>query len=876
MDTIEERLPPHSIEAEEAVLGSLLIDPDALFEVSSFLRADAFYRAQNRWIYESMLALSENRVPLDVVTLIEELRRRERLEEIGGESTVISLLNAVPTSINVEAYGKMVEAASIRRKLLLAAGSIAKLAYNEAEDINVVLDRSEHTLFSISEQRTTRDLQPVREIAGAYLERMELLRERGDEFIGIPTGFTDLDKMLSGLNKSDLIIVAARPGMGKTALEISIALNAARRYDKRVAMFNLEMSGEQLLQRMIAAETRIDSQLLRRGELADHEWAIFLEALGRLSETRLYIDDTPSISPMQLRTKCRRLYAEHGLDLVMIDYLQLMQAEHPTSNRVQEVSEISRELKGLARELDVPVIAAAQLSRAVESRQNKRPQLSDLRDSGCLTGDTLVTMADSGQRIAMRDLAGRSDFAVWALNPTTYQIERATVSKAFSTGVKQTFRLTTRLGRTIRATGNHLFLTVKGWQRLDELAGGVHIALPRSLPAGMRGNLSESELALLGHLIGDGCTLPRHAIQYTTKELSLADTVASLATAVFGDEVCPRIKQERTWYQVYLASAHHLTHGQRNSVSTWLDQLGIWGLRSHEKRVPEQVFEQSATGIATFLRHLWSTDGCLRMTWGKSSRPAVYYATSSERLASDVQSLLLRLEITATVKRTSQGDKGRPQYHVIVTGRDDVLRFAHRIGATTAAREAHLQEIVCFLDGREGNTNRDVIPQAVWDLHVQPAMREAAVSHRTLYAKIGTAYGGMTLLKQNLSRERDMRVAQATHSAELQTLASSDVYWDQIATIESDAVEEVFDLTVPGPHNFVANDIIVHNSIEQDADVVMFIYRDDYYNPDSSERPNIAEINVAKHRNGPTGAIDLFWHGKLATFRNLHRQEIEL
>jgi replicative DNA helicase len=392
MDAIEERLPPHSIEAEEAVLGSLLIDPDAIFEVSNFLRPDAFYRAQNRWIYEAILGLSDERTPLDVVTLIEELRRQEHLDEIGGESTVINLLNAVPTSINVEAYGRMVEAASIRRKLILAAGSIAKLAYNEAEDINVVLDRSEHTLFSISEQRTTRDLQPVRDIAGSYLERMELLRERGDEFIGIPTGFTDLDRMLSGLNKSDLIIIAARPGMGKTALQNSIALNAARRYDKRVAMFNLEMSGEQLLQRMIAAETRIDSQRLRRGDLADHEWAIFLEALGRLSETRIFIDDTPSISPLQLRTKCRRLYAEHGLDLVMIDYLQLMQAEHPSNNRVQEVSEISRELKGLARELDVPVVAAAQLSRAVEQRQNKKPQLSDLRDSGSIEQDADVVM----------------------------------------------------------------------------------------------------------------------------------------------------------------------------------------------------------------------------------------------------------------------------------------------------------------------------------------------------------------------------------------------------------------------------------------------------------------------------------------------------
>jgi len=876
MDTIEERLPPHSIEAEEAVLGSLLIDPDSLFEVSNFLRADAFYRAQNRWIYESMLALSDQRVPLDVVTLIEELRRRERLEEIGGESTVISLLNAVPTSINVEAYGKMVEAAAIRRKLILAAGSIAKLAYNEAEDINVVLDRSEHTLFSISEQRTTRDLQPVRDIASTYLERMELLRERGDEFIGVPTGFSDLDKMLSGLNKSDLVIIAARPGMGKTALEISIALNAARRYDKRVAMFNLEMSGEQLLQRMIAAETRIDSQRLRRGDLADHEWGIFLEALGRLSETHIYIDDTPSISPMQLRTKCRRLYAEHGLDLVMIDYLQLMQSERPSSNRVQEVSEISRELKGLARELDVPVLAAAQLSRAVESRQNKRPQLSDLRDSGCLTGDTLVTLADSGERVAMRDLVGRQGFDVWALNPTTYQIERATATRAFSTGVTSTYRLTTRLGRTIRATGNHLFLTIAGWQRLDELAAGVHIALPRQLPLGGSSTLSQEELALLGHLIGDGCTLPRHAIQYTTREPALAEMVAALAAAVFGDQVQPRIRPERTWYQVYLAATRHLTHGTRSPVSVWLDELGAWGLRSYEKRVPERVFQQDSAGIATFLRHLWSTDGCIRMTWGKRPRPAIYYATCSERLARDVQSLLLRLSITATLRRTAQGDKGRPQYHVIVTGRDDVLRFTDQIGAPTDERLERLREIVAYLDGREANTNRDIVPQAVWDLQVRPAMSEAAVSHRMLHEGIGTAYSGMTIFKQNLSRERASRVAAATHSTELQNLAVSDVYWDQIIAITPDAVEEVFDLTVPGPHNFIANDIIVHNSIEQDADVVMFIYRDDYYNPDNSERPNIAEINVAKHRNGPTGSIDLFWHGKLATFRNLHRQEIEL
>ncbi|MCB8976941.1 MAG: replicative DNA helicase [Ardenticatenaceae bacterium] len=391
MSTIE-RLPPHSLEAEEAVLGSLLIDPDALFEISNFLRPDAFYRTANKWIYESILSLSERREPLDFVTLTEELRRREQLEEVGGEAYVIGLINAVPTAINARNYGKLVEAAALRRKLIGAAGTIANLAYDEAEDINVVIDRSETALFSISEQRTTRDLVPVKQIAGEYLDRIQRLMEQGEDVIGVPTGFTDLDRLLGGLNRSDLLILAARPGMGKTSLQNAIALTAAMRYGKRVAIFNLEMSGEQLVQRMIASETRIDSQRLRRGQLHEHELPIFMEAIGRLSETRIFIDDTPSITPNQLRTKCRRLYAEHGLDLIIIDYLQLMSAEHSTNNRVMEISEISRGLKGLARELDVPVLAAAQLSRAVEQRQDKHPQLSDLRDSGSIEQDADIVM----------------------------------------------------------------------------------------------------------------------------------------------------------------------------------------------------------------------------------------------------------------------------------------------------------------------------------------------------------------------------------------------------------------------------------------------------------------------------------------------------
>lgn len=387
-----DRLPPHSLDAEEAVLGSLLIDPDAILDVASFLKPEAFYREPNKWIYQAILDLHEQREPLDFVTLTEILRKRSQLEDAGGEAYLISLLNAVPTSVNARSYARLVEGAALRRRMISAAGTIAELAYDEDEDVNVVLDRAEQALFGISEERTTRDLMPLRDIARDYLDRIEELNARGDEMIGVPTGYMDIDRLLGGLNKSDLLIVAARPGMGKTSFQLGMALHAGMRHNKRIAMFNLEMSGEQLVQRMIAAETRIDSQRLRRGQLHDQEWPIFLEAVGRLSETKIFIDDTPSITPLQLRTKCRRLYAEHGLDLIMIDYMQLMQAERTTNNRVQEISEISRSLKGLARELDVPVVTASQLSRAVENRQDKRPQLSDLRDSGSIEQDADIVM----------------------------------------------------------------------------------------------------------------------------------------------------------------------------------------------------------------------------------------------------------------------------------------------------------------------------------------------------------------------------------------------------------------------------------------------------------------------------------------------------
>ncbi len=383
---------PANPEAEEAVLGSLLIDPDAIIKVASFLEPDDFYREKNGWIYRAILDLHERREPADFVTLVDELERRDQLQQVGGTAYITSLINSVPTAVHVEHYAHIVERTATLRRLIAAAGQIAALAYEEAEDVDEVVDRAEQLIFNVSERRIRRDLTPVRQIMHTVVDRLDYLHRHKGDLLGVPSGFSKLDKLLGGFQKSDLIILAARPGVGKTSLALNIAVNAAKRYGQRVAFFSLEMSSEQLVQRLLAAETGINQQRLRLGEINDDEWPMLMEAAGVLSETMLFIDDTPAVSALELRTKARRLQAEHGLDMVIVDYLQLMRSDTRSENRVQEISYISRSLKSLARELEVPLIALSQLSRAVESRSDHKPVLSDLRESGAIEQDADVVM----------------------------------------------------------------------------------------------------------------------------------------------------------------------------------------------------------------------------------------------------------------------------------------------------------------------------------------------------------------------------------------------------------------------------------------------------------------------------------------------------
>lgn len=575
----ELRMPPQNLEAEEGILGGILLDSEAIGKVADQLPPDAFYVKSHQEIYRAALTLYSQNKPTDLMTVSTWLNDHSKLERIGGQDKIARLVDRTISAVNVEQYALLVLDKYLRRRLIKAGSEITELGYQVGAEVEQVLDQSQQKIFSLGLARPNQGLIPIGDTLVQTFQEIET-HNQGLAIPGIPCGFYDLDAITGGFQSSDLIIVAGRPSMGKTSFALNIGQRIANQHKLPVAIFSLEMSKEQLIMRMLSTEARIEANRLRAGRINQHEWEPLNISLASLSELPIFIDDSPNPTVMQMRTQARRLQTESGgkLGMIIIDYLQLM--EGGSDNRVQELSKITRSLKGLARELNVPVIALSQLSRAVESRTNKRPMLSDLRESGCLTGESLITLADSGKQVPIRDLVGKSGFEVWAFNESTKKLEQAIVSNAFSTGIKFVYKLTTRLGRSIRATGNHKFLTFNGWKRLDELEPGQDLCVP-----------------------------------------------------------------------------------------------------------------------------------------------------------------------------------------------------------------------------------------------VHPDL-------------------------------------------------SKDIYWDEIVSIEPDGEEEVYDLTVPRHHNFVANNIVVHNSIEQDADLVIMLYRDEYYNTDSPDRA-IAEAIVCKHRNGPTGTVKFLFDANFTRFENL-------
>ena len=669
--------PPQALDAERSVLAALLLDAEAIGRAVESIDPKVFYRTAHQKIYEAIVALYERNEKPDLVTLSEELRKRGELEAVGGPPALSQILEYATTTANLDHHIRIVHSKAILRQLIKASTEIQQEAFAGGDETPAILDRAEQKIFAITDQRVRAGFVLVRDLLKPSFEHIQRMFERQALVTGVPTGFSDLDELTAGFQNSDLVIVAGRPGAGKSALALNFAENAAIPTGKHervpVAVFSLEMSKEQLAQRLLCSQGGINLHRVRGGRLTNEDWPRLTTAAGLLNDAPILIDDSPSATLMEIRAKCRRLRSENRLGLLIIDYLQLIRSSTKAENRVQEISEITRGLKSLAKELNIPILALSQLSRAVETRDKTgRPQLSDLRESGCLTADTRIQRADTGERVSLGKLLerGARDIPVWTLNDDL-RIVRGRMTHVFPSGVKPVFELRLASGRAVKASRNHPFLTLDGWRPLERLAAGMRLAVPRQMP-------------------------------------------------------------------------------EPGQVAPW----------------PEA----------------------------------------------------------------------------------EVVMLAHLPRGTQAAR------VAAHLRGLAPNTNVDTIPVEAWS-SLKNRMSERGVTARAPAAGLGTANCGSTLDKHAPSRGWPGRVAALLEAPDLERLSCSDVFWDAIVSITPLGEQPVFDATVPDTHNFIADGIVAHNSIEQDADLVLFIYREILYNENAE--PNKAELLIAKQRNGPTGSVKL-------------------
>jgi len=856
------RMPPHSIEAEQAIIGGLLITQDSFDKISDMVNEADFYQYHHRLIFRAIAALTTESKPTDVVTVAGYLEQLGLLEDANGIHYIGALAQETPSAANIKAYAEIVRERSVLRQLISVANEIADSAYDtEGRSSKDLLDHAETKVFAIADQsaRVGGGFTDIKSVLASAVERINILFESDAAITGLSTGFDELDEKTSGLQKSDLIIVAGRPSMGKTTFAMNIAENAALMADEPVAVFSMEMPTDQIGMRMIASLGRVELQKIRTGKLSEQDWPRITSAITLLNQKRnVYIDDTPALTPNDLRARSRRLKREHGLSLIVIDYLQLMQVAGSGENRATEISEISRALKALAKELEVPIIALSQLNRSLEQRPDKRPVMSDLRE--CVTGDTLVTLAN-GRRVRIDSLVGTTPDVISVSDDG--KLEAAKTDLVWSVGKKEVFDVSLASGRRIRCTGKHRLKVLDGWARINDLEVGSRIAIPRkAISVDSDVHVPEHELALLGHLVGDGSYVSGQPLRYTTASEDNSDAVKSAAEK-FGCTV-NRHKGTGNWHQLVISGNGNRWHPA--GVGKWLKELGIFGQRSHDKHLPSFVFELQNEQLAFFLRHLWSTDGCINIA--KNGRVRIYFATASKQLVNDVASLLLRFNIVGRIRHVVTKESPTGWYTVDINGVENQLEYVTSVGGFGHQLQ-QCEAAIAKLQGVVANTNIDTLPIEVFD-KVKAEMQEMQLSQRAMASARNTSYGGSSHFSFAPSRSTLKDYADILENPALMSLAENDLFWDRIVDISPAGEEEVFDLTVPGNASWIANDIVSHNSgaIEQDADVIIFIYRDEVYNPDDEESKGKAEILIRKQRNGPIGMVPLTFLGKYTRFEN--------
>jgi len=1178
-----DRIPPQNLDAEQSVLGSMLLDRDAIARVVEALRPEDFYRDVHRTIYTAMLELFERGEPVDLVTVTNKLGGMGKLEDVGGATYLASLPNTVPTAANAEFYAGIVLEKAMLRALIGAGTHIASLGYEGADDVAVLIDQAEKLVYGISARRNIQDFQTIKEILKASFEKIDKRYQEKGTVTGVATGFTDFDMLTSGLQAADMVIVAARPSVGKclsadseilledgrlatieeiyqrrqgrlltlgsdwtlrwtepstfvddgikpvfrvttrlgravectavhpfltidgwlplaalrtgdrvavprkveafgtrplreceitrianavgdgslepippavfttpreqvalflhrlfaaagwavvtpasrlaqigygtvserlarqiqhlllrfgiiaglrqtsrgawevqltdpastltfaqrigipgrarwvkellpvvaaggrkpnpdalapavreeplgrlassdvywdeivsiepvgskqvydltipnthnfvandicvhnTTLCTNIAQHAALTNKLPVAVFSLETSKEQLVQRILCSEARVDNTKLRTGFLADEDWRKLARAMGSLSEAPIFIDDSATLSVMEMRAKARKLKAEHGLGLIVIDYMQMIQSYKRAENRTQELSEIARGIKSLAKELDIPIIAISQLSRAVEALGSKRPMLSHLRE--CVAGETSVWDADTGRRYSIAELANAPRLPRLLSLNRAGQLVPVRPSALIEKGENAVFEVRTTTGRRLRATANHPVLTPTGWKKVGELGLGALVAGARSLPVfnPKPAMLNNDRLRLLGYLIGDGSYKRHRSISFISADALTYEDCIAIAEHEF-NIVSRRGQANGTadvdFVAVYPTNpknsrAYGRPHG--NPLREWLRDLGVEGQSSYDKRIPEQVFyEADRGGLRALLRALFSTDGCLtRRKYSRNNQIvwSLHYDTVSLGLAEDVRDLLLRFGVVAQMSSGYRSKKGTvPIYRVCVENSRHLEVFCREIGIEGrkgVLADACLAELPpdrgtprAVRGGRRAKPWIDRLPYSVttelW------ALKDAAgLSWRQLGFRLQTG--------KTLDRPTAIALAERLKAKHIMQMASNDLLWDRVVSITPAGTTPVYDLVMPQTHNFVANGLIVHNSgeIEQVADLVIFLYREDYYDVEKAQRENkenVCEIIIAKHRNGPIGTIDLFFHKEFSRFENLAKQ----
>lgn len=1000
------RQPPQDMAAEQAVLGGMLLSKDAIADVLERLRPGDFYRPAHQNVYDAILDLYGRGEPADAVTVASELDRRGLLRRIGGAPYLHTLISTVPTAANAGFYAAIVADKALLRRLVEAGTRVVQYGYAGADgaDVSDVVDRAQAEIYDVTERRASEDFVPLEDLLQPTMDEIDAIASQGGIARGVPTGFTELDEITNGLHAGQMIIIAARPGVGK-ALALDTPLptpngwttmgdvavgdyligadgeptrvvagtevmlgrpcfevefsdgtvivadaqhqwptddgvrttthlrpglhtisaptsgggaavlapvtqvtavrrlpsvpvrcvevdNAAHLYLAGPAMvpthnstlgldfmrscsikhrmasviFSLEMSKSEIVMRLLSAEAKIKLGDMRSGRMSDDDWTKLARRMSEISEAPLYIDDSPNLTMMEIRAKGRRLAQKADLKLVVVDYMQLMSSGKKYESRQQEVSDFSRSLKLMAKELNVPVVAISQLNRGPEQRTDKRPQVSDLRESGCLTANTRILRADNGAEVTFGELMASGERPlVWSLDERKRMVARP-MTNVFYSGHKEVFKVRLASGREVEATANHPFMTLDGWVPLGELTVGSRVAAPRSVPEPVQTErMDESEIVMLAHMIGDGSCVKRQPIRYASIDEENLTAVTTAATH-FGITAI-RDEYAAAWVTTLrMPAPYRLTHGKRNPIAAWLDKLGLFGLRSYEKFVPNPVFALPNDQVALFLRHLWATDGSVRWD-AKVGQGRIYYATTSRQLADDVVQLLLRLGVAARIKRAKKTGY-RDCWHVLIYGAENQRRFLTDVGVH-GGRGVLARDVLSHLTAISCNTNLDTVPKAVWR-QVKSALTREGMTHRQFAAAMGTQFCGSTMWKHSPSRERLRKAANLLNDEALRDLATNDVFWDEIVEITSIGEHDVYDGTVSGTHNFVANLVSLHNSLEQDADMVMLLHRPDAIDREDP-RGGEADIILGKHRNGPTANITVAHQLHFSRFTNMAR-----